>query len=297
MESTYGIRDNAAPPAIAFVKDVASLYHRNIWLFWKMLLPAAVFGYFVVFLATDRATDILSRLPRDAHLIRYHMAEILEAGLLRYGGYTADWLLYCFAFAGIVAAVDELQQGKQPAIEACFMAARERLSGFLGLSLALWLVSLVAIAIWMALLIFLVVVLGPNRLWSSPFIGMVIFLPIWVVSRFGLAIPAFVLEKSSIRKAFFRSDELTKGCWTILAILLLESIGGSYLVYLLIHWLFRQAAIHGVGPSWIANLGLPLGLLIGFVLEPHMFIGFALLYVRRSSQPTPEMATNAMSMG
>jgi hypothetical protein len=298
MESAYGVRDNAAPPAIAFIKDVASLYHRNIWLFWKMLLPAAVFGYFVLFLATDRANAIFNSIPHRPELLLQHPIEIAEAALLRFGGFVADWVIYCFAFAGIAVAVDELEAEKQPTAEACFAGARERLVKFFGLSLALWFICVLAFAFWTFVTTALIVQLGKANLLRNFAVSLPLyFVPIWVLSRFGLAIPAFVLEKSSISKAFFRSDELTAGCWAILAILLLESVGGSYLVFLLIQWLVWQAANHGVAPSWIANLGLPLGLLIGFFLEPHMFIGFALLFVRRSSHSAQATATSAVGMG
>lgn len=297
MDSAYIGNETAAPPAVAFVKDVAALYHRNLWLFWKMLLPAAVFGYFVLFLATNRATDIFNHLPHSPEQLLAHRVELLEASFLRIGGFAADWIIYSFAFAGIAVAVAELEAGRQPAVEECFTGTRERLLKFLALSLSLFAICVISLALWEVLVTFLLLRLDLRSLLANPLISMgLAFVPIWIVARFGLAIPAFVLERTSITKAFFRSDDLTDRRWKILAILLLESVGGSYVVYLLIQWLAWQAAHHGHAPAWMANLGLPLGLLIGFVLEPHMFIGFALLYVRRSSQPEPATVVNAISM-
>ena len=129
MESVHIANETAAPSAIAFIKHVADLYHRNIWLFWKILLPAAAFGYFVLFLSLDRYYDIYKRLPHDPDLL-YHKAEILEASLFRFGGYAADWVIYCFAFAAISIAVDELEAGKHPSVEACFTGARPTLQIF-----------------------------------------------------------------------------------------------------------------------------------------------------------------------
>src|SRR5450759_450076 len=97
---------DTVPGSLAFVRDVASLYHRNTWLFLKLLLPAALFGYLAVFLSTQKADDILRYISRGA--ILNHMTEVLESDAFRIGGFLLDWLIYCFAFSGIAVAVLKL---------------------------------------------------------------------------------------------------------------------------------------------------------------------------------------------
>ncbi len=53
-----------------------------------------------------------------------------------------------------------------------------------------------------------------------------------VFSRFGLSVPALVLDNGGVSQAMFRSDELTEGKWVTLAILLAKSlIGGTLREY------------------------------------------------------------------
>ena len=175
-----------------------------------MLLPAAVFGYFVLFLSLDRAYDIFNRLPRGYDMLLHHKLEVLEATLLRFGGYAADWVIYCFAFAGVAVAVDELEAGKQPSVEACFTGARDRLLRFFGLSLALFGVCLAAIVLWEVLLLLFVARLGPTRVLTNPLISLgIFFVPIWAVSV-RLSCSGFCSEKSLITKALFVATNLQK---------------------------------------------------------------------------------------
>ena len=77
----------------------------------------------------------------------------------------------------------------------------------------------------------------------------------------------------------FRSDELTEGKWLTLAILLAKSLIGAYIAGMFPFWL----------AGWIwAYVRLPRQFLAVVsiagvtAVEPFMFIGFALLYVRMS---------------
>jgi hypothetical protein len=282
------LSEDTAPAPLPFVREVASLYHRNAWLFLTMLLPAAVFGYLAVLGATERANDILRYLPHGPERMR-HIPELLESAAFRVGGFLLDWLLYLFAFAGISVAVRELVAGNDAEAEECLSPVRERLGAFLGLSVSLWLLTALAFFLSVLLSALAGSRLFPARPWTVPqslLIGFVCFFPgLLIVSRFGLAIPALILEKCNVKQSFFRSDELTEHCWTILALLLVESVGGSYLAYMFPQWLASVAITHGVAPWWIGWAALVLGLLLGVLLQPHLLVGFALLYIRRSAPP------------
>jgi hypothetical protein len=105
-------------------------------------------------------------------------------------------------------------------------------------------------------------------------------LALLVLSRFGLALPAVILDNCRVGQAMFRSDELTEGKWLILAILLAKSLVGGYVAGMFPFWL----------AGWIwAYVRLPLRYLTVAsiaavtVVEPFMFIGFALLYIKMTT--------------
>jgi hypothetical protein len=101
-----------------------------------------------------------------------------------------------------------------------------------------------------------------------------------VFSRFGLAVPALVLDDRSVSQAMFRSDELTEGKWITLAILLAKSLIGGYIAGMLPFWLTRWAWTYIQLPWWLPAVG---SIAAVSLVEPFMFIGFALLYVRTSA--------------
>ncbi|HEY4840344.1 MAG TPA: hypothetical protein VIH78_00145 [Terriglobales bacterium] len=78
----------------------------------------------------------------------------------------------------------------------------------------------------------------------------------------------------------FRSDELTEGKWVTLAVLLAKSLIGGYIVGMFPFWL----------AGWIwAYVRLPLRVLTVAsiagvtVVEPFLFVGFALLYIKMTA--------------
>jgi hypothetical protein len=103
-----------------------------------------------------------------------------------------------------------------------------------------------------------------------------------LLSRFGLAVPALILDNCSVSGAMFRSDELTEGKWLILAALLAKSLIGGYLAGMCPFWLASWILTNVRMPIWLPWI-LTVASITGVtVVEPTMFIGFAMLYARRS---------------
>ena len=98
-----------------------------------------------------------------------------------------------------------------------------------------------------------------------------------VLSRFGLALPALILDNCRIGQAMFRSDELTEGKWLTLAILLAKSLIGGYIAGMFPFWLAGLIWAYVRLPRQFLSVMSIAGVT---VVEPFMFIGFALLYVR-----------------
>jgi hypothetical protein len=115
---------------------------------------------------------------------------------------------------------------------------------------------------------------------------LVIVLPfLLALSRFGL--PAVVLDGRRVSEALFLSDALTSGKLAILLALLFESVAGSYLAaigpFWIAGWLLHGRIVPTWGP-WVLWVVAWVG---GVLLQPTLFIGLALLYVK-STQASPE---------
>lgn len=90
---------------------------------------------------------------------------------------------------------------------------------------------------------------------------------------------------------------MTEGCWTILAILLLESVFGSLLILETPQWLFAAAFAHGFVPWWMSGVTLINGMLLGALLQPYFLVGFArcmcvVRMILSYSRPLPKSATD-----
>jgi hypothetical protein len=116
-----------------------------------------------------------------------------------------------------------------------------------------------------------------------------------VLSRFGLAIPALVLDNCGVAKAMFRSDELTEGTWLTLAALLFKSVVGGYVAGMCPFWLASLTLREVSLPAWFPWLLNAASVAAVIVVEPTMFIGFALLYLRMSDNSDKNVERSALS--
>jgi hypothetical protein len=81
----------------------------------------------------------------------------------------------------------------------------------------------------------------------------------------------------------FRSDELTQGKWLTLAALLAKSVIGGYVAAMCPLWLASFVRVTAPLPAWFPWI-LTVASVIGVtVVEPTMFVGFALLYSKMSA--------------
>ena len=80
----------------------------------------------------------------------------------------------------------------------------------------------------------------------------------------------------------FRSDELTEGEWLELAAILAKSIIGGYVAAMSPFWLAAWIIPAVARPLLFPWLLTFLSVIGVTVVEPTMFIGFALLYLRKS---------------
>jgi hypothetical protein len=105
-----------------------------------------------------------------------------------------------------------------------------------------------------------------------------------LLSRFALAVPALILDDCRVGQAMFRSDELTRGKWLTLAVLLAKSLTGSYVAAFWPFWLASLVRLSNPSPPWFPWLLTGVSIIGVAAVEPTMFVGFALLYMKTTAQ-------------
>lgn len=267
-----------------FVAEVLRFYHRHFWLFVKLIAPAVIVGYVAVVMGRNEGQEIARHLPRGFELLG-HQTEILEIWFANFVGFFVSWMVFCFSFGAICSAVGQIAAGAVPSASDCFAEVRRRVGSFLRLSTLLFALALVAVAASGLLDGAVVWIFHQRHAHPSFFIIKVASfffagLTLLVLSRFGLALPALILENCTVGQAMFRSDELTEGKWLILAILLAKSLIGGYVAGMVPFWLAGWIWAYVRLPSWFLTVASIAGVI---VVEPFMFIGFALLYIKMTT--------------
>jgi hypothetical protein len=269
-----------------FIAEVLRFYHLNRWTFIKLVFPAVVVGTVAVIWGRHESHQISQHLYREDGIVRPQMG-IIELGIATWGSYLVSWIAFCFAFGVICAAAEQIRSGFDASIPDSFAAVHERLGPILRLSLILWLVFVTLVAIAM---ICVVTILSATEPHSGRTRGLGVYvlslalfsLAALILSRFSLAMPALVLDDYSVKRAMFRSFELTRSKWPVLAALLFKSIAGGYVAGMLPFWAARWIPATINLPSSFSWILTAASIAAVTVVEPIMFIGFALLYLKRS---------------
>jgi hypothetical protein len=271
-----------------FMGEVLQLYHRHFRFFIKLVAPAVVVGYVAVFMGQREALAIVRHLFRSSDASNYSFA-IFQMILSSLAGYFVSWLVFSVSFGAICSAVPQIEVGMTPSIRESFEAVRQRLGSFLRLSLLLFGLFLVAelVARVLARGVFWFsqhrhLHLGTFSLQIISF-GLV-GLPLLILSRFALAMPAVILDNSKTGEAMFRSDEFTGGKWLILAALLGKCLIGGYVAAMSPFWLASWISASVPLPFYFSWVLTGASLAAVTVIEPTMFIGFALLYPKMSAR-------------
>ena len=275
-----------------FIGEVVRLYHRYFWHFFALVIPAVVIGFYAVVLSGQEARE----LARHAFLKAETVSEatVLDTSLMRLAGFCISWIAFSFSFAAVCSLVEQIESDSALSIGDSVGEVLRHCGRVLRLSTLLFALCLVAYGvaglaisgvIWGA--IQLHTRLSGTEIWLSSFFFMT--LTLLLLSRFSLAMPCVIVDDYKITQAMFRSDELTRGKWSILSILVSKSLLGGYLAasapFWIASWISRLISL----PSWawwVATAGSMAGTAM---IEPYMFVGFTLLYLR-TSQKVPEIS-------
>ena len=272
-----------------FVAEVLTVYHNHFWLFVKLIAPAVIIGYIAVLTGRNEGREIAKHIPRGVEALG-HKTEILESFLANQLGFFVSWIGFSVSFGAICYAVRRIAAGVIPSVPDSFAAVRSRMGPFLRISVLLYSILIVLLAAALLLSVGAVWVLSKHQVHRSfftirfvPFVA--VGLALLVFSRFGLAIPALLLDSCRVGQAIFRSDKLTQGKWLTLAILLIKSVVGGYLAGMCPFWIAARIPA-SIPVPWFPWLLDAASVAAVIVVEPTMFIGFALLYLKMSALPT-----------
>jgi hypothetical protein len=285
--ATRGLREAEWQGVGDFVTAVLRTYHSHFWLYFQITAPAVIISTIAIITARNEVREISRHLPRGVELLTRH-TEILEIELINYSAWFVSWLAFSFVFGAICIASEESVAGFIPSAWNSFVHIRERLNPFLRVSLLLLVLVVVTEGVS--------IVLGTGVFWifhrlqvhRSGFLVWAVSyvltgLALLIASRFFLAVPAVILDDFSVGRAMLRSDELTQGKWLALAALLAKSLIGGYVAGMCPFWLASFVRVSVPLPSWFPWI-LTIASIIGVtVVEPTMFVGFALLYLKTSA--------------
>jgi hypothetical protein len=271
-----------------FVVEVLQTYHGHFWLFFKIATPAVIMTTIAIILARNEVREISRHLPRGIELLA-HKTEILKIGLINYSVWILSWIVFSFVFGATCIAVEESVAGFTASAWRSFLNIRERLGPFLRVSLLLLVLVVVAEA---ASVLLGTGVFWVLRQWRVHLAGRLIMVvsyglvgpALLIVSRLFLAVPAVILDDCSVGQAIIRSDKLTQGKWLTLAALLAKSLIGGYVAAMCPFWL--ASLIHATVPlpSWFPWILTIASMIAVTAVEPTMFVGFALLYLKMAAR-------------
>lgn len=276
-----------------FVAEVLRTYHRHYWLFFTITAPAVIISTIAITTGRNEGREIARHLPRGAEMLTYK-TEILEIWLANVSPFLVSWMAFSFAFGAICIAVEENASGFTPSAWHSFLNIRERLGPFVRLCLLLFV--LVGAVVAGSAVLATAVLFALRQLHFHPsrvLITVVSYgfagLALLVLSRLALAVPALILDDCTVRQSLSRSSELTRGKWLVLAALLAKSLIGGYVAAMCPFWLASLVHLAAPLPPWFPWV-LTLASVIGVsVIEPTVFVGFVLLYLKMS---TPSVAPN-----
>jgi hypothetical protein len=270
-----------------FLAEVLRTYHGDFWFFLKLMSPAVVLGFVAVMMGRNEGREIARHLPRGVEILE-HKAEIYEIWFANSMGYFASWMAFCISFGAVCSVVSQIEAGIAVSIANSLAAVRERMGAFIRLSLLLLFLLLVGAGA-IELLYWAGVFWVSKQLHVHPSSFALQFVPfglmfgfLLLLSRFGLAMPAVILDNFRVGQAMFRSDELTEGEWLTLAGLLAKCVIGGYVAGRCPFWLASWIPANIPLPSWFPWVLTVASVAAVTVVEPTMFIGFALLYLRKS---------------
>lgn len=267
-----------------------TLYRRNLWLFVGIMAVPSAFG-----LVFNIFTETINRMVASPGGFPAAMADpdqavmviaTMVAGMLL--AMVAYFIVYAVALGAMTLAVSELYQERTTSIGEVYRRMRPRLGGLvwlmLGIGIRVGLVGGAGIVAVTAISTGLAMATSPivMPLMLLPGLAVVGGLCLFMVLRWGVAVPALVLEDRGARDAIRRSIELTRGRLGRVFLLAVCASIITYAALMLFQGPFLAGAIFA-GPDtmlsfWLTIVGMVAGTIGATFTGPIMIVGLALLY-------------------
>lgn len=265
------------------------LYRRHFWLFVGL---TAVPGVFALALTLAQAGFQAAVMPppgaaADAGPSPENIAAAVGFFLTMLGSMIIYWVVYMIAFGATTFAVSEIYFGRDVSILTVLGRMRGRIGALI--LLLIWMgIRLAAVAFVGFVLVVLSIGTGSA---TSPVIGGLLALVfgaatagmlLFMTLRYGLAVPALIVESVSPHAAVRRSITLTEGRLGRVALLVLCSTLITYATVLLFQGPFLAAGmVAGLETTtgfWLNVVGGVTGTVGATLTTPFMIIGLALIY-------------------
>lgn len=259
------------------------LYRRHFWLFVGITAVPGVFALVLTLINTGLQNPALQGMDPES-------AEF-EAAVLGMLGVIAGmmvvlviyFVVYMVALGATTFAVSEVYLGRTASIAQVYGRMRGRIGALL------WLLCLVGFRLF-GLWILAMVVLGMGTA-IHPVVGAVVGLgavvaaglvTVFMMLRWGVSVPALVLEGLTARQAIVRSIELTRGRRGRVFLLALCATMVTYGALALFQAPFVGLAMYVGVETWtglaLNATGGVLGTIATTITSPFLIIGLALIY-------------------
>ncbi len=230
-----------------------TLYRNNFWLFCGLMaipqVVIAALSILIYFNPATRTTPVIQPNPQDPFAPLAALGPLLGAALLSVFSVS---IVFGFAVGAVTFAVSGLCLGKPVSIRKSYSMLRGRIPGLLGLILILFIIAFVFVMAGLlagvivgglvgGLLSLITPVLTVLFVFLAVIAGMV--LGFWLLMRYYVSIPVFLLEDRGAFDALARSGVLTKGHrWRILVAAIVMG-----LIIVVIRFVFEWPfALHGI---------------------------------------------------
>ena len=259
-----------------------STYKRHLWVFVGIMAVPALVGTLYAVVMQFFSAGLQPNTPPEMVLRR--LAPMAAGAVVFAVLYMA---MYAFALGATTIAVAHIYKGRAPTVETAYREVR-RHGGRLVL-LLLWGTLRVA-GTWIGAVTLTAVLTGVMGVFSRILGGLLFMVGIaaglglagYLAIRYGVSVPAVVLEDLPAGKALARSVELTEDHRGRVFLLILCAVVISYATTLLLQGPFMIGALVA-GPGTPAAIALTIaGAIVGGVgtmfSGPIMIIGLAMIY-------------------
>lgn len=295
MDTTASIPDLRPLSFSELLDRTFTYYRRNFWLFISIMAIPQVF-----IVAMNMCMDAVQRLGPGAVAGGGGPGSAVALGAM--GGFLIGlvvmvvlyWLLYSLALGATTFAISEVHLGRTPSARECYRRMKGRFRRIVDLVFSVGLrVGGVAMIPFIALV---ALGIGVGAAAGSSAIAIIVMIlaflgliagavaAVWMILRYGLCLPALLLEKLTVKEAIRRSIFLTKGnrgrvfLVLLLMTLVASTVGGLVQAPFYVGVFVYAAKGQAIPPLW---LSLPMNIAggVGYaVTSPLLTIGLALLY-------------------